>query len=114
MTRQFKCTNCGECCKRFTDLAQNNANAPEWLKKAIEEFPFQINEDGSCEKLIDNKCSVYQDRPTICSVDKLFELQEAVKSKKEWYQMNNQECNRMINESNLDPKYLIEIQTEEL
>jgi len=32
----------------------------------VADFPFPVNADGSCSKLVGNLCSIYDDRPAIC------------------------------------------------
>ena len=56
----WKCKECGACCY-FIDKA----------KKMGYEFPYKAKKDGSCEKLIDNRCSIYENRPDICNVEKV-------------------------------------------
>jgi Fe-S-cluster containining protein len=53
----WQCKQCGACCKVFGLIG---------IKV---DFPFAIN-DGICEKLVDNKCSIYADRPDCCRYDK--------------------------------------------
>jgi Fe-S-cluster containining protein len=36
-------------------------------------FPFNAREDGSCEKFEDGQCSIYDDRPEVCRVDKMYD-----------------------------------------
>ena len=56
----WKCKECGACCY-FIDKA----------KKMGYDFPYKANKDGSCEKLVDNRCSIYETRPDICNVEKV-------------------------------------------
>ena len=51
--RKWKCTECGACCK---------------ATPALTVLGFPVKDDGSCIKLVDNKCSIYEDRPQICRV----------------------------------------------
>lgn len=63
---RFNCSGCGLCCKAI-----------------------------NCQHLTsDNKCSIYDTRPDICSVDKGYEMYfRHTMSKKEWYALNYQACN---------------------
>jgi len=66
---KFPCTGCGICCTRV------------WLAKGTlskEEFPFDVKKDGSCEMLgKDNTCKVYENRPDICRIDKMYEKEHS-------------------------------------
>ena len=55
----FRCTQCG-CCCRMVGL--------------LKDFPYKSKADGSCEMLQDNKCLVYETRPSICRVDEQIKL----------------------------------------
>ena len=95
---EFICTQCGACCRR-TDI----------LKK----LGFPIQKDGSCGHLKNNLCSIYENRPDICNIDKLRGLYNKEYNvditKKDWYISNSKCCNSMIEEDKLDKKYLIDI-----
>ena len=67
-------------------------------------FPFE-NKEGICEKYIDNKCSVYDTRPTICSIDKMYPILRF--EKLTFYKMNANICNMFIKEDGLDESLLI-------
>lgn len=67
-------------------------------------FPFE-NNNGVCEKFIDNKCSVYEDRPIICSIDKMCKILRF--DKIAFYKMNANICNMFIREDGLDESFLI-------
>jgi Fe-S-cluster containining protein len=72
----FNCTGCGLCCtivgKRIKDAKQGIGNEPE--RTLVANFPFPVNEDGSCSKYdhATKKCSDYENRPLICNVERLF------------------------------------------
>ncbi len=74
----------------------------------VPEFTEPVNEDGSCSHLKDNKCTIYENRPEICRVDKLYEQQNEL-DKLAYYKKSNEFCNQMIKESGIDDKYLIDI-----
>lgn len=107
MTDKFPCTGCGACCRRihnlkdYSDKLALDNNMPEIS------FPYGHN-NGACEKLIDNKCSVYEDRPLICNVDKMQEILKIDKSI--FYKMNADVCNDFIKESGMDESFLINLQ----
>lgn len=92
----FPCTSCGCCCKRVG-----------LVKKFLteEEFPHNTREDGCCEMLINDKCSVYDNRPEICNVNKMF-----LKSNldiKEYYKLNIEQCNKFMDEDNIPLSFRI-------
>lgn len=106
MINTFPCTGCGACCRRIHNLKEYSKVLADKTNIAEIEFPFE-NKDGICEKLIDNKCSVYEDRPLICSVDK---MQEVLKfDKPSFYKMNAKVCNNFIREDGLDESLLINL-----
>lgn len=80
----FHCSACGECCRRIgnaIDSAKNKAfhgNALNAIDKALVDFPYPIRTDGSCSKLnnITNECTVYDQRPDVCSVKKTFQMMQ--------------------------------------
>jgi Fe-S-cluster containining protein len=95
-TKIFPCTGCGCCCKRVGLIK---------LLLYEEDFPFNVDENGACEKLIDNKCSVYNDRPDVCSVYKM-----ALKSSipiDEYYNLSIKICNDIMDNDNLPLNFRI-------
>ena len=95
---KFQCTECGACCRRAGKLGM------------------PTKEDGSCIYLNDkNRCDIYEIRPAICSVDKTFDVLKkqtilpADLTLKEFYIINNKECNKMIKKDKLNKKYLIDL-----
>lgn len=74
----FKCTSCGLCCRHINTVVirarqQVAAGSADAMLRELALFPFPWKEDGSCSKLVDNLCSVYADRPDVCSVEKTWE-----------------------------------------
>jgi Fe-S-cluster containining protein len=95
----FQCTECGACCRRAYKLGM------------------PVKKDGSCIYLNDeNRCDIYETRPAICSVDKTYNaakkqgLVSPNLTRKEFYIINNKECNRMIIKDKLNKKYLIDLE----
>lgn len=70
------------------------------------EFPFSHN-SGVCEKLIDNMCSIYHDRPLFCRTDEMAEVLGIDIAK--FFRLNALACNEIIREDGLDDKYLINL-----
>jgi len=103
---EFPCTFCGCCCSHV-DMAIENARKsphPVWNNSA-ETFPFSYDINGKCEKLINNKCSVYEDRPLLCNLKKLGELLEL--DTKTWYYMVSKSCNQLMDQENVPDEYRI-------
>ncbi len=78
----FQCTKCGICCKNIDKI-------PE-----LAEFH---TGNGICIHLTsDNVCDIYQNRPTICNVEKMYELKyRRIMSKEEYERLNMEGC-RML------------------
>lgn len=103
---EFPCTGCGACCRVVGSLLTSDVGkAHPVLDHAIKSFPFKTDSDGACEKLIDNQCSVYEDRPLLCNVKALGILMK--KDEAEWYRFNAQACNALIERFGLSSSYKI-------
>jgi Fe-S-cluster containining protein len=96
----FPCTSCGACC-RHIDRAESIINTkPEYS------FPYKWDESGKCEMFGDDgKCKVYDNRPTICNIDKLSEISKM--SKKKFYAINIEGCHDLMKEDGIYKKYRI-------
>ena len=108
MSNEFPCTSCGLCCKNLSTMHED-ADHP-MVAFLVSKFPYKILEDGSCEMLKDNQCSVYNDRPIICNVRlgaKVMGIDQD-----DWYQLVAQGCNKMIIEAGLDSKYLVSVKND--
>jgi|TARA_R110000824_G_scaffold9137_2_gene41142 Fe-S-cluster containining protein len=92
---KFLCSQCGLCCK----LAG-------FLKSTKDVLP--INKDGSCSNLIDNKCSIYEDRPDICRVEKMISNKDNL-SRKDYYIKSTKVCHTLIDTFGLEDSYKIDI-----
>lgn len=78
------------------------------LMTLVEEFPYKTDEMGACEKLVDDKCSVYKDRPVFCNYEKIYErYPEAAPSIEEWYTRMMSNCNFLMTIARRPRKYLI-------
>jgi len=77
------------------DLVLSNPAPLSFLVKPTQDFPYGVREDGSCEKLENNRCTVYDNRPLLCNVDELAKQQDLPMSKVTWYSMNYQGCNTL-------------------
>ncbi len=103
---EFPCTSCNACCSHVDKAIQNakNSNHPVW-KESGESFPYEYDSNGKCEKLIDGKCSVYEERPLLCNVNKLGKLLGFDLNL--WHYMIAQSCNQLIDQDNLPKEYKI-------
>ena len=105
----FNCTSCGQCCKRLGEILEAYQNMPsnQILKLAADDFPHRAI-DGVCEKLVDNQCSIYNDRPLLCNIKGLYEKYPMLaSSEKDWYLANMLACNAMISQAKLPKKFHI-------
>ena len=74
----FKCDKCGQCCRHLA-----NSEVYKELDRG----------DGVCKYLEGNLCSIYDDRPVICNIDKAFELYfKHVISKEDYIKLNQEAC----------------------
>lgn len=102
----FNCTSCGLCCKSVGNAVNQMQNIePNYV------FPYPILADGSCSMLdSQNKCSVYETRPTICNIKTFYNTYLIGKgiSIQDFYNLNAQACNSAIKTAKLDEKYLVQ------
>lgn len=96
---KFGCTKCGACCKRIKKTVEDNN-----ISKA--DFPYKFTSKGACTMLKDRKCTVYENRPLICNVDKFIEVFGL--DKEHAYAVGIKECNELIRRYKLPDKYLIQ------
>ncbi len=92
---EFLCSQCGACCKNITGLGLPH------------------NGDGICAYLDrdNNMCSIYEERPEICRVEKIYEKYFRKKGikKKDFYIATTKACYDLIDKEKLDKKYKIDI-----
>ena len=97
-TVMFPCTACGLCCQNIS---------------GIEELKGYDIGNGVCRYFNskEKKCTIYENRPEICSVDKMFEkLYYKEFTQKIFYQANAKVCNQLQEEYGLDKSYRINIE----
>lgn len=74
----FSCDKCGLCCRNID---------------RIPELKAFHNGNGICKFLINNKCSIYNRRPLICNVDRVYEkFFRTSYTLEEFYKLNHQVC----------------------
>lgn len=102
----FPCTGCGGCCRLVGRiLSSSSEHLNPVFKFAIETFPYTVDEYGACEKLVNNQCSVYAERPLMCNVSLMGEMLGEDTSA--WYSKNIKYCNLIIDILGIDPLYKI-------
>jgi len=91
----FPCTSCGLCCQNISSVKE--------LKK------FDLG-NGVCKYFdeISNQCTIYETRPDICRVDKMYQQKYNVFfTKKEFYIKNAEVCNQLQLQYQLDSKFKV-------
>lgn len=73
----FQCDKCGICCK---------------LLKGIPQLAAFDRGDGVCIHLKDNLCSIYESRPDICNVEKMYVFFKEQISEEEYLQLMSNSC----------------------
>lgn len=104
----FPCTSCGACC-RHIDKSLEKAKEIEKItgKKGFANFPYTWDENGKCENLLDDgKCKVYATRPEACRIDAYHQFMPYL-SKKQFYELNIQECNNLMKEEGIYEQFKI-------
>jgi len=93
----FPCSGCGLCCQNISKI--------ENLKK------FDLG-NGVCKHydFITRGCKIYQNRPNICNIEKMYNLVYfKLYSKQEFYKLNADVCNKLQDRYKLDKSYKIKI-----
>ena len=91
---KFLCTSCGACCT--TDMVARGA-----LQHGL-----PIKKDGTCANLIGKLCSIYDDRPDCCRVDKPNLI---ISNKKKYFKNITKECHKLIDKAGLDDSYKVDL-----
>jgi Fe-S-cluster containining protein len=78
-------------------------------RDAIQYFPYAVKADGSCEKFQDGKCTVYEKRPLICNMERMYNkyYRPANVPKKVFYDMAGNACNSLILQNGGSEKQLV-------
>lgn len=67
----FVCLKCGRCCVQMNLVLERLSALAEVIGAENACFPYS-HKNGVCEKLTENNCcSIYDDRPVICNIEKL-------------------------------------------
>ncbi len=79
----FKCDKCGICCSHLSKC---------------ELYSNLDRGDGVCKYLKNNLCSIYENRPLICRIDKSYEIFFDTKmTRQEFYELNYKGCMELKN-----------------
>jgi Fe-S-cluster containining protein len=79
----FECDCCGCCCRNL-DKSELYADLDRG--------------DGTCIYLVDNLCSIYNERPLLCRVDECYERYFCeFMEREEYYRLNKEECKKLKN-----------------
>ncbi|MRX73378.1 YkgJ family cysteine cluster protein [Bacillus lacus] len=91
---QFPCTSCGACCSSIEGIA----------------FLEKYNQNGSCNKLKDNECTIYEERPLLCRIDEAYDqIFSAYMTRKDFYRQNAKACNELQEKLNISLEYRVYI-----
>ena len=93
----FPCSNCGLCCQNISTV------------KELKDFDLG---NGICKFYVTEtqSCGIYETRPDICRVDKMFTLKYYKDySKEEFYKLNAKACNEIQAKYQFDISYKINI-----
>lgn len=67
---EWKCINCGACCKFFRIPPKNQEELYKQFKTkfghGLKDYKIEITFEGTCEHLKNNKCLIYKNRPKRC------------------------------------------------
>ena len=91
----FPCSGCGLCCQNITGV------------EGLEKFDTGT---GICEhfNISNNSCSIYDNRPDICNIDKMYKLKyNQFFTKHEFYYENARVCNLLQERYKLDDSFKI-------
>jgi len=99
---KMPCIGCGLCCTIVGKHFENYDNHPKYMQKALDDFPYEVRPDGTCDKLgKDMKCTVYENRPLACDMERLYSFgkKELKITRKEYYsRLNVEGCMTLFKE----------------
>jgi len=93
----FPCTSCGLCCQNISNI------------KELERYDLG---NGICKYFdsISNLCTIYENRPDICRVDKMFDLVYSKEfTQEEFYIGNAKVCNDLQEQYKMDKSFRVTI-----
>lgn len=88
----FPCTECGACCSSIEGI----------------DFLEEYNQNGICKMLVNNRCSIYENRPLLCRIDQAYEeIFSTLMSKEDFFEQNAKACNELQERLGIDLKYRV-------
>lgn len=116
LPKQFPCTSCGRCCKTIGAVIwaaksviksdPNSGLAKDKWTQQIAAFPYEIK-NGTCSKLKNGKCSIYDHRPDVCNIAKVHKMSFSDMPIEEYHRRTAESCNQMIKNAGLPNEYLV-------
>ncbi len=80
----FRCNKCGACCKSLDK---------SYLYHMLDRG------DGVCKYLVNNQCSIYDNRPILCRVDESYmKFYSKLMTSEEYYRLNYEACDKLKKE----------------
>lgn len=63
-----ECKQCGKCCALLAEVMWND-DIPDEMVEQLDDgwFYMQRKPDGFCVALVNNRCSIYDKRPSVCA-----------------------------------------------
>ena len=98
---EFPCSSCGLCCRNIKSIIESSPVE----KDDPMYFPYEWDENGACEMLDGNLCSIYEDRPLVCSAEKVADHLEI--PREDFYPRLVTVCNTWMDEEGVDEKFRI-------
>lgn len=98
MSIDFKCHGCGACCMTLGSILEaTTEEIEEEYREYKQEFPYKAKENGHCEKLDENlKCSVYENRPSLCRIDDHLNSGKCSQNKEDYYRDTTKACKALM------------------
>jgi len=81
---EFDCKQCGNCCR----------NANKIPLEQLEFFGLKLNKKGVCVNFKRNKCTIYNERPDICNIEKVYQKYFSYMNKEDFIKLNYKSCNK--------------------
>jgi Fe-S-cluster containining protein len=91
----FPCTNCGLCCQNISSINE------------LKDFDLG---NGTCKYFdnISSSCKIYEARPNICRIDKMYEIKyNNFFTKNDFYIENSKVCNKLQEIYKLDNSFKV-------
>ncbi len=77
--KQFDCVSCGECCRHI--------HLVEGLR--------HLQTNGICKYLVEDKCSIYENRPDLCKYEAVYDMVKDQVSLKDYDKISIYYCEEL-------------------